>query len=362
MPSDQSKPVVVVTGCSGLIGAKLCSALAPDYQVIGLDIKQRDESPARMRFVECDFTKAASVKRAVREIRESSGASIASVVHLAAHYDFSGEPSSLYQELTVKGTLRLLSALEACEVQQFLFTSTLLVMKPSSDGEPINENSETEASWAYPDSKLQTEALLERERGKMPVAILRVAGVYDHLGRSPAITEHIKRIHAKDFTSYFFPGSKEHGQAFVHIDDLISMMLRTIEQRANLQPYEIFLVAEPEAVSYARFQDAIGEKIHGRSWPTLRVPKPVAKLGAWVQDKVSGDDEEPFIKPFMVDLADAHYPVDISKAKRLLGWSPQHRLGAELTHIVQHMLRDPAEWYAENDLAPPESLESEQAS
>ena len=35
------------------------------------------------------------------------------VVHLAAYYDFSGEPSDLYERVTVQGTLRLLNGLKA---------------------------------------------------------------------------------------------------------------------------------------------------------------------------------------------------------------------------------------------------------
>ncbi|MGI8480738.1 MAG: NAD-dependent epimerase/dehydratase family protein, partial [Chthoniobacterales bacterium] len=33
----ERKPVVLVTGSSGLIGAAVCQALAKDYQVVGFD-------------------------------------------------------------------------------------------------------------------------------------------------------------------------------------------------------------------------------------------------------------------------------------------------------------------------------------
>jgi nucleoside-diphosphate-sugar epimerase len=67
------------------------------------------------------------------------GEQIASVVHLAAYYDFSGEPSPKYDEVTVRGTERLLRAFQAFHIEQFIFSSTMLVHAPSEPGQRINE-------------------------------------------------------------------------------------------------------------------------------------------------------------------------------------------------------------------------------
>ncbi len=47
----------------------------------------------------------------LRTVAETFGGRVASVIHLAAYFDFSGEASSKYQEVTVEGTRRLLRAL-----------------------------------------------------------------------------------------------------------------------------------------------------------------------------------------------------------------------------------------------------------
>jgi len=52
-------------------------------------------------------------RRRRHRIRYAYGERIASGIHLAAYYDFSGEPSPLYDEITVRGTERLLRALQA---------------------------------------------------------------------------------------------------------------------------------------------------------------------------------------------------------------------------------------------------------
>jgi nucleoside-diphosphate-sugar epimerase len=90
--------------------------------------------------------------------------------------------------------------------------------------------------------------------------------------------------------------------------------------------------------------------IHGeREWETTRIPKAVAKAGAWVQDQIPGV-EEPFIKPWMIDLADDHYALDITRARNLLGWSPRHRLRKTLPRMVSALKADPEGFYRKNKL------------
>lgn len=63
-------------------------------------------------------------------------------------------------------------------------------------------------------------------------------------------------------------------------------------------------------------------------------------------------DEDPFIKPWMVDFAGAHYALDIGRARELLGWQPQHSLRGTLPTIVGALKSDPAAWYRANKLNP----------
>jgi nucleoside-diphosphate-sugar epimerase len=350
---DASQPVVVITGASGLIGSRLAAALANRCQVVGLDLKPPVDDSA-MTFIECDLTETESVAAAMQTAKDQFGPRLASVVHLAAYYDFSGEPSPLYDELTVDGTRRLLQALTEFHVEQFIFSSSLLVMKPADEGGAVAETSPVEAAWDYPQSKLEAEGVIREHRGGIPALILRIAGVYDEECHSVPIAQQIARIHQKQLESYFFPGDAEHGQAFVHLDDLIDCFVKAIENRHQLGDYQVLLLAEPDVLSYEELQDRIGQALHGREWPTIRIPKVVAKAGAWVKDKLASEDEPTFIKPWMVDLADQHYPVAIERARAQLGWNPQRRLRNTLDDMIASLKRDPAAWYEENNLPAPQ--------
>lgn len=344
-----SKPLVLVTGCAGLIGTAVAKGLADAYRLVGLDIRKPEEEAPYDDFIECDLTDDEKTGDALKRAREAHGAHVAGVAHLAAYYDFSGDPSPLYEELTVKGSARLLKGLNAFDtVEQVMFSSSLLVMRPVEEGQTLDEDSDTRAEWAYPQSKLEAEAKLKEVRGDIPLVMLRIAGVYDEHCDSIPISQQIRRIYEKELESHLFPGDKDHGQPFLHLDDLISCIRATLEARDRLDPEELFLIAEPQVLSQQELQDRIGTLIWGEEWTTLRIPKPVAKAGAWVKNKLPRED--PFIKPFMVDIADDHYPVDIQHARETLDWTPEHRLYDTLEDMIGFLTRDPVAFYRENGL------------
>ena len=66
---------------------------------------------------------------------------------------------------------------------------------------------------------------------------------------------------------------------------------------------------------------------------------------------------KPFIKPWMIDLADDHYALDITKARNVLGWEPKQSLRRTLPKMVAALKSDPVKWYRQNKLEPPSWLE-----
>lgn len=350
------RPVVVITGSDGLIGSALIRALHADYDIVGLDNDATSKLDDIHDLIYCDLTKPQSVSDAFRQLRQRHGNRIASFIHLAAYYDFAGEDSPMYEELTVKGTARVLRELQSFETEQFVFSSTLLVMKPSRDGKPITESSPLQAEWPYPESKLRTERLIEKEHGTVPCVFLRIAGVYNEWGRAVPIAQQMKRIHEKELESYFYPGNADHGQSMVHLDDVVSCIEKVIQKRAELSGVEPFLIGEPDAMSYEELQDRLGELIHAKEWPAIRIPKPIAKFGAKLKQELPSNED--FIQPWMIDLADQDYRIDISKAKSQLSWAPRHSLRKTLPVIARRLVEDTSQWYEVNGLPQPEPADA----
>jgi len=331
------KEIILVTGICGRIGSSIQKKLEKQYQIIGLD---RTSCPG---MVLLDLSSEESIEEAFQKIPHQR---IASVIHLAAYYSFDQQHSDLYDKITVQGTEKLLRALEKFQVDQFIFSSTMLVHAPGKPGCPITEDDPVKPNWDYPLSKVKTEALIHELRGKMSTVILRIAGVYDDHCHSIPISHQIQRIYERQLEAHFFSGDVTHGAAFLHMDDLIDAIALCVKKRKELPPELTLLLGEERTFSYDELQRQIAFLIDGKEFKTWRVPKPIAKLGAWLQGLV----QDTFIKPWMIDLADDHYELDISRAKRVLGWRPKHRLDKTLPRMIGELKSDPEAWYQANQL------------
>ncbi|UWQ22954.1 NAD-dependent epimerase/dehydratase family protein [Jannaschia sp. W003] len=358
----EHRETVVITGADGAIGTALAERLAGRYRIVGLTHEGGDGT------VPCDVTDDASVRRAVETVAQRSGGRVASVVHLAGYYDFTGEDDPLYHEVNEAGTRRLLRALSAgpVEVEQFLYAGTMLVHEAGAPGERIDESAPEDPSWAYPESKARTERIICEEAGTIRPLFLHLAGLYDEETAVPTLSHQIARVYEREIKSHVYAGDAEAGQAFVHQDDMLAAFEAAIERRAALDPNEVILVGEPDAVSYEELQERLGRLIHGEDhWQTLAAPKPLAKVGAALETAAEpaipdafDQGQKPFIRPFMIDLASDHYALDVSKARRLLGWRPRRRIRDALPELVAALKRDPMAWYEANHITPPVWLES----
>jgi nucleoside-diphosphate-sugar epimerase len=343
------KDVIIVTGSCGRIGSNVVVRLGNDYRIVGFELLKALYASANEELVPVDLSSDESVHQAFMHIRHFYGNRIASVIHLAAYYSFDQEHSVNYERVTVKGTERLLKALAGFEVEQFIFSSTMLVYAPTAPGQPINEESKVMAKWDYPLSKVHTEKLIHDLRGKISTVILRIAGVYDDICHSIPISHQIQRIYENQLESRLFSGDITHGAAFLHMADLVEAIALAVDKRKTLPSELVLLIGERETLSYDALQRQISRLIRGEEFMTFRVPKSIAKIGAWVQEHLPFI-EKPFVKPWMIALADDHYELDISRAKQILGWQPNHSLKETLPKMVEALKKDPAKWYRQNQL------------
>ncbi len=350
---NEPKDTILITGSSGRIGYPLAKRLSESFNVVGFDRRAPSHPPPSAECLYVDLTSDESLRRGLQAIRELHGSRIASVIHLAAYYDFSGAPSPLYEEVTVRGTERLLRMLQDFEVEQFIFSSTDLVYAPSAPGQRINEESPLDPKWPYPKSKVETEKVIHAGRGNIPTVILRIAGVYDDLCHSIPLAQQIQRIYEHDITAYLFPGNISNGrQAFAHNEDVLDAILSAVARRRELPPEVTLLIGESESLSYDELQRAFGQLIHSVAWKTRAIPRPFAKVGAWAQEKLPLG-RPPFIKPWMIDLANDNFELDITRARTVLGWEPKHSLRDTLPKMAPALKADPLAWYRENEIKPP---------
>ncbi len=194
--------------------------------MVGFNRAGDPHPPIEAECVCVDLTADDSVEAGLVRVRYAYGDRLASLLPLAAYYDFSGAPSPQYEAITVQGTRHLLDALQGFDVEQLVFSSTMLVHRPARVGQRIDEQ-----------------------------------------------------------------------------------------------------------------------------WPTLRIPRALAKAGAWLQDRmpIGGD---PFLKPWMVDRTPDHYALDTTSAAKLLGWRAKRSLRNCHPGDRRRAEGRPVSWYRANGLTP----------
>src|SRR5688572_19666821 len=166
---EAGRDVVLITGSSGLIGTALSRKLNAHFHVMGLDrAPARNGAPAQHVYL--DLSSLDSLDTALKFVQATHGTRLASVVHLAHYFDYSGRPNPLYEKVNVQGTEALLFALKRFDVEQFVFASTMLVHAPTEPGLALNEGSALGPRWVYPESKLNAEELIRQHHGDVPIA------------------------------------------------------------------------------------------------------------------------------------------------------------------------------------------------
>ena len=348
-----TSPVVLITGSSSLVGTRAIVALAADYQVVALDAQPPELSLRDyVDWIAWDLTEAQSIAEGLAAVRTRHGDRLASVLHLAAYANFSGEPRPLPQALVVDGTRLLLQGLQEFHVEQFIFAGSLFVMQPPTESWAfLTEESPTAATWDYPRWQLEAEQAVQHDSGRIPMVILRIANVYNEDCRALLLAYFIRRIYEQQLGSHIFPGELTHGQAFLHLDDLSACFRTIVARRHALDAHELFLIAESDIVTYGELAEIGGPLIHEQGAVILPIPKVLAKVGAWVQEQIGDETREPLATPWAVNFADIHYPVAIDRAKERLGWIPQHSLRNTLPEMVRRLQQDPERWYSLNGLA-----------
>lgn len=354
----EQKGVILVTGACGRIGAATVKKLGNEYRMVGFELLKALYASANEELVPCDISSDESVAQALAHIRNFYGSHITSVIHLAAYYSFSQEHQELYDKITVEGTRRLLRGLQSFQVDQFIFSSTMLVHEPLPPGHKITEETPLNPRWLYPLSKVKTEKVIHEERKHIPALILRISGVYDDDCHSIPIANQIQRIYEDQFNAHLFAGDITHGASFMHMNDLVDALAKAVSLRKQLPEELVVLLGEEKVLSYDYLQRKISHLLFDKPLVTHSIPKPIAKLGAWVENHAPLVHND-FIQPWMIDLADDHYDLDISKAKRYLQWEPQHSLENTLPKIIHDLQADPIAWYRKNGLKMSESMKRE---
>lgn len=173
-------PRLIITGSSGFIGKRLLDGLKDHFEIVGLARRSQSRCGAprhdNISWVQTDVGDRESVAAAFRMIRETGGADY--VIHLAAHYDFTGDDNPEYERTNVQGLGHVLDECRSLDLQRFIFASSVAACRFPARGDHLDETSPPDGEHVYARSKRRGEEMLVACRDDVPSVIVRLAAVF----------------------------------------------------------------------------------------------------------------------------------------------------------------------------------------
>lgn len=307
---------ILVTGITGFIGSELGRRLSKEYDVYGLvrttsnkskEIEVIKDYLNDIQVVYANLTDFVGIKKIVKEVSPHY------IVHVGAftavRHSFDNPIES--QEVNHLGTVNLVhSALELSSFKKFIFASTQEVYGWQEQRKPFKEDLPLNPASPYAVAKLAAEKYICMA-GKafgLPYIISRCCNTFGRKHNIGFITEYLITSMLQNKTPYV--GTPDAVRDLMYVDDHINAYLTMIKSDIQGEVFNFGNSSETMMGELAeKIKEMIGYKgkiIHG--WPPDYPWRPVAE-------------------DYLV--------VDASKAKNILGWSPQVSIEEGLKRSIQ---------------------------
>lgn len=233
------------------------------------------------------------------------------VVHTAARVhmmrDSSADPLTEFRRVNVEGTLALARQAAVAGVQRFVFVSSIKVNAESTkDRGPFQADENPSPEDPYGISKFEAELGLREiaiETG-MEVVIIRPPLVY-----GPGVKGNFANMVKVVEKGFPLPlGAVHNKRSMVALDNLVDLIITCLDHPAAAN--QVFLAADGTDLSTTELLRAIAQEV-GRSPRLIPVPAAFLMAGATMLGKKA-----------VAQRLLGSLQVDISKARKLLGWEP----------------------------------------
>ena len=299
---------ILVTGANGFVGQSLVNNLLNNtkYKVVAGVRK----IPAKK--VNCEYRLINNLED--KPVLSNVFRDIDVVIHTAARVhimdDKSADPLTEFRKVNVEGTLNLARQAVEAGVKRFIFISSIKVNGEGTDlGKPYTEHSKPNPIDPYGISKYEAEQGLIKLAKTTPleVVIIRPTLIYG---------ENVKgNFHSLMKWTYRgvplpIGGIKRNLRSLVSVDNLVDFIVTCIEHKDAKN--EVFLISDDDDISTADLLEEIakglGVKNKAVNMPAGFINTAASAIGkSGVAQRLSGSLQ-----------------VDISKAKKLLGWHPKY--------------------------------------
>lgn len=351
-----SLPRLVVTGASGFVGRHLLDALKGDYRIVGLARRSQARSGApvhpSIRWHQVDIGEREALVPIFDELRRDGGADV--LLHLAAHYDFTGEEHAEYWRTNVQGLRNVLDLSRGLGLRRFVFSSSTAACAFPPPGQALTESSAPDGDHVYARTKAIGEAMLAEYAREFPATIVRFAALFSDWCEYPPLFVFLETWLSRAWNARLIGGRGRSAIPYLHVDDLVLFFLALFERLDELPPGTVLQASPDGAVSHRQLFDEATLLERGRRPRALHVPRPLCGPGMWARDLLGRAlGERPFERPWMARYVDLAMNIDASRTRARLGWEPRPRLHVlrRLPFLLENRRVEPIEWSRANRAA-----------
>ena len=321
--------IAVVTGSSGFIGSHLVEALLERGGTVRALIRPESRSGTRDPRVSYHVADLLD-DRSLRESAVWTGAT--HVFHAAGVTK--ARTLAEFRDGNVVPTANILAALAArgSRLQRFLLVSSQAAAGPApEENHPVREDDAPHPVEAYGRSKLEAEQATLRFADTLPVTIVRPSAVY-----GPRDVDFLSIFKQATSRVAVFAAPADQLMTIVHVRDLVSAMIRAIEQpRARGRTY---FVGSETPVSWRKLYSMIAE-LASTSSRAVQLPPALLRVAGHAGDAFSRTTGKATLlnSNKMALAVPKWWLCDSTRAREELAWRPEIDL--------QDGLRDTYLWY-----------------
>jgi len=349
-----SLPRVIVTGSSGFVGRHLLEVLADDHRIFGIARRSQQRSHApehpNITWFQADIGERPQIEHAFRVIGGQGGAE--TVIHLAAHYDFTGEESDEYRRTNVQGLRHVLELSKAIGVRHFVFSSSVAACPlPTTPEGVINEDTPPTGEHIYARTKRAGEEMLAEFSPHMRTVIVRFAALFSDWCEYPPLYMFLQTWLSQVWNRNILGGRGRSAIPYLHVQDVVLFLLQVLDRLDALQQGEILIASPDGCTSHVELFEAATLAYHGARETPVFMPKALAGPGMLVRDlmgRLTGS--RPFERPWMARYIDTEMRIDARRSRARLEWAPRPRLAIlrRLPFLLENFKTDPALWHRRN--------------
>lgn len=219
-------------------------------------------------------------------------------------------------------------------LKKFIHVSSLAAVGPGVGQTPVDENTPFHPITTYGKSKMAAEEEVLKFNTVLPITIVRPPAVYGP--RDPATFDFFKTIYGGlepivGFTDKFV--------TLVHSSDLVSGIVLAGE--STVSAGQTYFLGSEKIYSWNEI-GTVTKQVMGKKALRIRLPEPLVYAVAAVVGFFASFGSKPSVLNFEKgrDMVQANWTVDVSKAKRELGFKQEMELAEGVRQTVK--------WYIDN--------------